>query len=60
MDNRSKGIRLLIAGTVFVLAGLNFWRKDGFGHPIMAVITGAMLLGGAACLGVGGYLISQD
>jgi hypothetical protein len=60
MDNRSKGIRLLVAGAVFVLAGLNFWRKGAFDTPMMAVIAGAMLLGGAACLGVGGYLVSQD
>lgn len=60
MDNRSKGIRLLIAGGIFALAGLNFWRKGGFDLWYSGALTGVLVLGGLVCLGIGGYLLSQD
>ncbi len=60
MDNRSKGIRLLIAGGAFTLAGLNLWRKDAFVATIPGIIAGALLLGGVACLAAGAYFMSQD
>ncbi len=60
MDDRSRGIRLLVAGSVFLLAGLNFWRKGAFDATFSAIIAGALLLAGGICLAVGGYLLSQD
>lgn len=60
MDNRSRGIRLLGAGALFTLAGLNFWRKGAFDSTFMAVIAGIVLLGGVVCLAMGGYYVSQD
>jgi hypothetical protein len=60
MDDRTKAIRLLIAGGIFLAAGLNFWRKGAFDVWFTGLLTGALILGGVACLGVGGYLIAQD
>ena len=60
MDDRTKGIRLLIAGAVFTLAGLNFWRKGAFDLWWLGGIAAVMLIGGVACLGIGGYLLAQD
>jgi hypothetical protein len=58
MDDRTKGIRLLIAGGLFTLAGANaLWR--GSQEVIIAIPAGLVLLGGLACLGYGGYLLSQ-
>jgi hypothetical protein len=60
MDDRAKAIRLLIAGGIFLLAGLNMWRKDWFVHPVTGTIAGVILLGGVGCLVAGGLLMSKD
>ncbi len=59
MDNRSKGIRLLIAGGLFTLAGLNTWRLSG-GETIITVLAGLFLVGGIGSLAAGGYFMTQD
>ena len=59
MDNRTKGIRLLIAGGLFALAGLNTWRLSG-GETMINVLAGSFLLGGIGSLAAGGYFMAQD